>query len=136
MISIVSKTWNRASLSRRITSILNDHQCRRGVIATRTAFDSETTQLSTKKQPAATATATTADVESMKNLASIQSAYMDKLNKRTTEKHQREKRLKTHYRITGTLLATFVLTVYFYSMYAVSQEKFLDDFQVPEPPNK
>lgn len=72
----------------------------------------------------------------MHKLSSMQSAYMEKLNKKTLEKHTREKRLKKHYRITGSLLFAFVISVYFYSMYAVSQEKFLDDFQVPTPPNK
>lgn len=72
----------------------------------------------------------------MRNLASIQTVYMDKLNQKRMEKHQKEKRLRTHYRITGSLLFAFVISVYFYSMYAVSQEKFLDDFEVPKAPTK
>ena len=34
----------------------------------------------------------------------------------------------------GGFLFTFVLAVYFYSMYAVKQEKFLDDFKMPNQP--
>lgn len=70
----------------------------------------------------------------MKNLSQIQGIYMNKINKRNEERYLREKKLRKHYRITGSLLFAFVLSVYFYTMYAIQQEKFLDDFDVPEPP--
>lgn len=70
-----------------------------------------------------------------KKLAALQNAYMDKLNQKTMDKHFKEKRLKKHHRITGALLFVFVVSIYFYSMYAVKQETFLEDFELPTPPN-
>jgi hypothetical protein len=70
-----------------------------------------------------------------KSLSKVEQMYIEKLNKRNTERFEKEKRLRKHYRIVGTFLFGFVLSVYFYTMYAISQEKFLDDFEVPSPPD-
>jgi hypothetical protein len=48
-------------------------------------------------------------------------------------KAQRLKRLQ---RFVGLGITGFMLSIYAYSMYSVKQEKFLDDFSVPEPPDK
>lgn len=61
--------------------------------------------------------------------------YMKKLNERNLERYAKEKQLQKHYKISGAVLFAVVLSVYFYTMYAINQEKFLDDFTVPEPPD-
>lgn len=97
----------------------------RSLLTTPVVFDAETQVV---KKPGMD--------KQLQNITSLQNAYMEKLNKQASEKRENEKRLRKHYRITGTILFTFVISVYIYSMYAVSQEKFLDDFDVPQPPNK
>ena len=69
-----------------------------------------------------------------KNFSKVEEMYMSKINARNVERYQQEKKLKLHYRITGALLISFALSVYAYTMFAIRQEKFLDDFDVPEPP--
>ncbi len=70
-----------------------------------------------------------------RSLSQIEQIYMNKINERNQERYLKEKKIKLHYRVTATLLVGFVLSVYFYSMFAIRQEKFLDDFDVPEPPD-
>lgn len=57
---------------------------------------------------------------------------LDAMNKKRLESVQRRKKFG---RIAGISLTLFALSVYFYTMYAIQQEKFLDDFTVPEPPD-
>ena len=61
--------------------------------------------------------------------------YASKLNAKKLDEYQKVQKVKTYNRLVGALLATFVLGVYGYTMFAISQEKFLDDFDVPEPPD-
>lgn len=61
--------------------------------------------------------------------------YIRKISERNFERFKKEQTLRKHYRVTGVILFGFVLSVYGYTMYAISQEKFLDDFDVPEPPD-
>jgi hypothetical protein len=61
--------------------------------------------------------------------------YASKVNTKNLEEYQRVQKVKTYNRLIGAVLTTFVLGVYGYTMFAISQEKFLDDFDVPEPPD-
>lgn len=58
--------------------------------------------------------------------------YMQLIEKQNIERVQKLKHMRRNNLITGCLLGTGVLGIYFYSMYAVQQEKFLDDFNEPE----
>lgn len=70
-----------------------------------------------------------------KALSIAEQNYIRKISERNLERYKREQTLRKHYRVTGALLFGFVLSVYGYTMYAINQEKFLDDFDVPEPPD-
>jgi hypothetical protein len=75
------------------------------------------------------------DMNDLSKLSPIQQMYIRKLSEINSERYARERKLKKHKRIIGVILCAFVLSVYFYTMLAIKQEKFLDDFDVPEPPN-
>lgn len=60
--------------------------------------------------------------------------YASKFNEKNKEDFEKKQKTKKHYRLVGIGLTLFVLSVYGYTMFAVSQEKFLDDFDIPEPP--
>ena len=68
-------------------------------------------------------------------LTPTQRMFIEKLNSKANEKFAMRKKLKKHYRVTGAILGSIVLSIYFYTMFAIRQEKFLDDFEVPEPPD-
>lgn len=69
------------------------------------------------------------------SLNKTQQMYIQKMIEKNNERYAKEKKLRTHYRISAGVLFTIVFSIYFYSMYAVKQEKFLDDFDVPTPPD-
>lgn len=68
-------------------------------------------------------------------LSTAEQFFIRKSNAINEKRYQRLKKRKKLARIAGLALTTIVLSIYFYTMYAISQEKFLDDFIVPEPPN-
>ena len=68
-------------------------------------------------------------------LKPVQKIYIQKLNALANEQFSNQKKAKRNQRIGGAIFGTIVLSIYFYSMYAIKQEKFLDDFNIPEPPN-
>ena len=70
-----------------------------------------------------------------KVMSKIQEMYIEKLNARNNERFIKEKKLQKHYRLTGAILVSIALSIYGYTMYAIRQEKFLDDFDEPEAPN-
>ena len=70
-----------------------------------------------------------------KALSIAEQNYIRKIRERNFERYRKEQTLRKHYRITGALLLVFFLSVYGYTMYVISQEKFLDDFEEPEPPD-
>ncbi|XP_050523141.1 cytochrome c oxidase assembly factor 3, mitochondrial [Daktulosphaira vitifoliae] len=45
-------------------------------------------------------------------------------------------RMRKNARFTGLLLGSIALSIYGYSIYAIKQESFLDDFDEPETTNK
>lgn len=71
----------------------------------------------------------------MDSLPKAQQMYIKKMIEKNNERYAKEKKLRTHYRISAGILFSVVFSIYFYSMYAVKQEKFLDDFDVPAPPD-
>lgn len=54
--------------------------------------------------------------------------YVEKQNLERVEKLRRVRRNNL---LTGSLIGVGVLGIYFYSMFAVKQERFLDDFEEP-----
>lgn len=71
----------------------------------------------------------------MDSLPKAQQMYIKKMIEKNNERYAKEKKLRTHYRISAGILFSIVFSIYFYSMYAVKQEKFLDDFDTPTPPD-
>lgn len=71
----------------------------------------------------------------MDSLPKAQQMYIKKMIEKNNERYAKEKKLRTHYRISAGILFSIVFSIYFYSMYAVKQEKFLDDFDTPAPPD-
>ena len=72
----------------------------------------------------------------MASLPEAQQMYIKRIIAKNNERYEKEKKLKLHHRISGAILFSVVFSIYFYSMYAVKQEKFLDDFDMPEPPHQ
>lgn len=58
--------------------------------------------------------------------------FMRIIEKQNLERVQKLKRLRRNNVLTGSLLGVGVLSIYLYSMWAVQQERFLDDFNEPE----
>lgn len=58
--------------------------------------------------------------------------FMRIIERQNLERVQKLKRLRRNNIITGSLLGVGVLSIYLYSMWAVQQERFLDDFNEPE----
>lgn len=75
------------------------------------------------------------DVDDPKNQVKIGSIEMslirqaEELQKVKAEKHIAQRR-RTSVMLLG--LVSLVLSIYFYTMYAMKQETFLDDFEMPE----
>lgn len=57
--------------------------------------------------------------------------FIKAFEKQNLERVQKLKRIRRNNIITGSLLGLGVFGVYFYSMWAVHQESFLDDFDEP-----
>jgi len=57
--------------------------------------------------------------------------FIKLIEKQNRERVERLKRIRKNNLITGWLLGAGVLSIYFYSMWAVRQERFLDDFDEP-----
>lgn len=70
-----------------------------------------------------------------KTLSPTMQMYASKLNNMNKEDYDKKQTVKNYNKIVGLVLGVFVLGVYAYTMMAISQEKFLDDFDVPEPPD-
>lgn len=61
--------------------------------------------------------------------------YIQKLIEKNNERYAAQKKLRRHQLTAGTILFAIVFSIYFYTMFSIQQEKFLDDFDVPEPPD-
>lgn len=65
-------------------------------------------------------------------LKDVNIALMREIEKQNLERVQRLKKLRKSNKILGLTLGATVLSVYFYTMYTVRQERFLDDFNEPD----
>ncbi|KAL1245996.1 Cytochrome c oxidase assembly factor 3 [Trichinella spiralis] len=59
--------------------------------------------------------------------------FMNTLNQTTAERVGRNRLARQRSNMVGLVLGTSALAIYFYTIYAIKQETFLDNF---EPPNK
>ncbi|XP_043500511.1 cytochrome c oxidase assembly factor 3, mitochondrial [Polistes fuscatus] len=57
---------------------------------------------------------------------------MQEIEKKNSERVKQLIKLRRSNRILGSLLGIAVFSIYFYTIYTVKQEKFLDDFKEPE----
>jgi cytochrome c oxidase assembly factor 3 len=100
-----------------------------------------TTTGAARKQPTSplpSAKPTATGVESMvsvKQFSAMEQMYIKRINEQNTERVLKERRVRLHYRVVGGFLIVFTLGVYFYTIMSIKQEKFLDDFDAPEPPD-
>lgn len=58
--------------------------------------------------------------------------YMKFVEKQNLERVEKLKRLRRNNIITGSLVGLGVVSIYLYSIFAVKQERFLDDFEEPQ----
>lgn len=72
----------------------------------------------------------------MDSLPKAQQMYVKKMIEKNNERWEKDRKLRKHYNISAVILFSIVFSIYFYSMYAVKQEKFLDDFETPQPPDE
>jgi hypothetical protein len=68
-------------------------------------------------------------------LSASQKMYMKRWDEANAVRHAEVMRKKLIARVSGITCLAIAISVYFYTMYAVKQEVFLDDFDLPEPPN-
>ncbi|KAF2904698.1 hypothetical protein ILUMI_01480 [Ignelater luminosus] len=64
-------------------------------------------------------------------LKQVELDFMKHIEQQNLERVQKLKRIRRNNIITGCLLGVGVLSIYGYTMYAVRQESFLDDFDEP-----
>lgn len=61
-----------------------------------------------------------------------QQEQIKEVERQNLERVAKLKRVRRNNKITGSLLGVGVVAIYAYSMYAVKQESFLDDFDEPQ----
>ncbi|XP_015516207.1 cytochrome c oxidase assembly factor 3, mitochondrial [Neodiprion pinetum] len=69
--------------------------------------------------------------KNFRKLTLVEQEYMRLIEERNLERVASLKRMQRNNRYTGLALGALVLGIYGYSMYAVRQENFLDDFEEP-----
>lgn len=65
-------------------------------------------------------------------IKNIHFSLMNEIEKQNSERVKRLVKLRRSNRILGCLLGGVVFSIYFYTIYSVKQERFLDDFDEPE----
>lgn len=65
-------------------------------------------------------------------IKNIHFSLMNEIEKQNSERVKRLVKLRRSNRILGCLLGGTVFSIYFYTIYSIKQEKFLDDFNEPE----
>ncbi|CAG0900670.1 unnamed protein product [Darwinula stevensoni] len=76
------------------------------------------------------------DLKKDKGITQMHIDYMKKFEKENLLRVQKLKRVRQRNFLTGLLLGAGVLSIYTYSIVAVKQEKFLDDFEDPVEQSK
>lgn len=71
-------------------------------------------------------------VQDLKKLKPTELEFIKEIERQNLERVAKLKRVRRNNIITGSLLGIGVLAIYGYSMYAVKQETFLDDFEEPK----
>lgn len=71
-------------------------------------------------------------VEDFSQLKRSELEYIKEIERQNLERVAKLKRIRRNNLITGSLLGVGVLAIYGYSMFAVKQETFLDDFEEPQ----
>lgn len=71
-------------------------------------------------------------VEDFSKLKRTELELIKEIERQNLERVIKLKRVRRNNTITGSLLGIAALAIYGYSMYAVRQENFLDDFDEPE----
>lgn len=71
-------------------------------------------------------------VEDLSKLKPAELEFIKEIEKQNLNRVVKLKRVRRNNIITGSLLGIGVLAIYGYSMYAVKQETFLDDFEEPK----
>lgn len=72
------------------------------------------------------------DLKSSPKLSRTEIDFMKIIEKQNLERVAKLKRMRRNNVLTGCFLGAGVLSIYIYSMWAVQQERFLDDFNEPE----
>lgn len=62
--------------------------------------------------------------------------FMQRIQRDNLERVAKLKRVRRNNLITGGILGGIVVAIYSYTIYAVKQETFLDDFEVPQTTTK
>lgn len=71
-------------------------------------------------------------VQDVTKLKPTELEFIREIERQNLERVAKLKRVRRNNIITGSLLGIGVLAIYGYSMYAVKQETFLDDFEEPK----
>lgn len=66
------------------------------------------------------------------NLSQTELDFMRIIEKQNLQRVHKLKRIRRNNVVTGCVLGAGVFSIYLYSMFAVQQERFLDDFNEPE----
>ncbi|KAI2809693.1 hypothetical protein RDWZM_003109 [Blomia tropicalis] len=66
----------------------------------------------------------------------VQQTFIRKAQKREQEKFNKVNMIRARNRFSGLFMAAVVGSIYAYTLLAVKQEKFLDELDEPETPNK
>lgn len=69
-------------------------------------------------------------------LTNIEKEYMQRLQRQNIERIQKLNLTRRKNRIVGTVLGLGVISIYSYTIWAIKQESFLDDFNEPEKVNE
>jgi hypothetical protein len=72
----------------------------------------------------------------LNKLSKAQQMYINRLNMANLKRYEAVQRRRKIARYMGTALFVTVFSIYFYTMFAIKQEKFLDNFDIPEPPDQ
>ncbi|OXU22931.1 hypothetical protein TSAR_006658 [Trichomalopsis sarcophagae] len=65
-------------------------------------------------------------------LTNIQKEYMQRIHHQNLTRVQKWNQIRRRNRFLGATLSVFVVSIYSYTMWAIKQESFLDDFNEPE----
>lgn len=71
-------------------------------------------------------------IKDLSKLKPTELEFVKEIERQNLIRVEKLKRVRRNNTITGSLLGVGVIAIYAYSMYAVKQESFLDDFEEPK----